>query len=194
MKPSKEMEMDARWKFSRDRTGLLIVDIQERLAAAMDQTALARMIRRTQALIEGAKAFELPVVVTEQYPKGLGSTISPIRSSLGDVVKPIEKIEFTAAVPVVLKALRGRGQIIVCGMETHVCVFQTVRDLAAKEYVPYVCADAVLSRFEEDRRVGLDLCRDVGGVVGTVESVLFDVLGSAGTPEFKKISAAVKQG
>ncbi len=186
--------MDNRWKLIRERAGVLVVDIQERLCSAMNEELLARMVRRTQALIEGAKALELPIVVTEQYPKGLGSTITPIRSALPESVKAIEKIEFTAAIPAVTRALAGRSQVIVCGMETHVCVYQSVRDFVAKEYVPYICADAILSRFDEDRLVGLELCRAAGGVVTTVESALFDLLGRAGTPEFKQISRAVKPG
>lgn len=185
--------MDTRWRLLRNRAAVLVVDMQERLAAAMNGEALTRVIRRTQALIEGAKAMELPVVVTEQYPKGLGATILPIRSALPDTAKPIEKIDFTCAIPNVLKALGQRSQVLVCGMETHVCVFQTVRDLVEKEYVPYVCADAVLSRTEEDRQVGLDLCRGAGAVVTTVEAGLFDLLGRAGTPEFKRVSKAVKE-
>jgi|SRR5579863_9589365 nicotinamidase-related amidase len=184
--------MENRWRLVRDRTGLLVIDIQERLAAAMNPEALARMIRRSQALIEGAKTLGLPVVVTEQYPKGLGATVSPIRTALPDSAKPIEKIEFTAAIPAATRALGGRQFVLICGMETHVCVYQTVRDLCEKEFIPYVCADAVLSRNEAERQVGLELCRSVGAVVTTVESALFDLLGRAGTPEFKAISAAVK--
>lgn len=184
--------MESRHRLNRERTAVLVVDVQERLCAAMEPAALARMIRRTQAVVEGAKAMGLPIVVTEQYPKGLGSTLGPIRAALPDGLTPVEKIDFTCAIPQVVKGLAGHPQVLVCGMETHVCVFQTVRDLAEKRFTPFVCSDAVLSRFEEDRRVGLDLCREAGAVITTVESALFDLLGRAGTPEFKKISAAVK--
>jgi nicotinamidase-related amidase len=184
--------MENRWRLVRDRTALLVVDVQERLAAAMNGDALARMVRRSQALIEGAKALEIPVIVTEQYPKGLGPTVSPLRAALPDSAKPIEKIEFTCAIGPVTKALSGHQFVLICGMETHVCVYQTVRDLCERGFVPYVCVDAVLSRQELDRQVGLDLCRSVGAVITTVEAALFDLLGRAGTPEFKKISAAVK--
>lgn len=107
-------------------------------------------------------------------------------------LRPIEKVNFSCALDEVLTALGGRTQILIAGMETHVCVFQTVRDLAERNLTPYVCVDAVLSRAEEDRRVGLELCREVGAVQTTVEAGLFDMLGKAGSPEFKEVSAAVK--
>lgn len=170
---------------------LLVVDVQERLCAAMDRDALDRMLARTNAAIEGARALGLPVVVTEQYPKGLGPTHSLVKLRLG-AFRPVEKVEFSAALPDVLAALGERRQVLVAGMETHVCVYQTVRDLAERGYTPRVLADAVLSRAEEDRRVGLELVREAGGRVSTVEAALFDLLGRAGTPEFKRVSAAVK--
>ena len=181
-----------RLKLDRNRTSLLIVDVQDRLCAAMNQEALTRMVRRTQALIEGAKALGIPVVVTEQYPKGLGQTLNPVQSALPEGTTPIEKLDFTCVIPEVMKVLAGRPQVLVAGMETHVCVFQTVRDLSEKKFIPFLCADAALSRFEEDRRIGLERCREGGAVVTTVEGALFDLLGRAGTPEFKQISNAVK--
>ncbi len=173
------------------QAALLVVDIQERLCAAMDRDGLDRMLARANAAIEGARALGLPILVTEQYPKGLGPTHSLVKLRLGTFT-PIEKLEFSAAVPDVLTALGGRKQVLIVGMETHVCVFQTARDLVEKGFEPYLCADAILSRTTEDRRVGLDLCREVGARIGTVEAALFDMLGRAGSPEFKKVSAAVR--
>jgi nicotinamidase-related amidase len=180
----------SRYRLERDKTALLVVDIQERLLAAMQPAAAERLLNRTIAAIKGALALGLPVIATEQYPKGLGPTVAPIRQVLASA--PIEKVRFTAALPEVLQALTGRPQVLITGMETHVCVFQTVRDLADKASIPYLCVDAVLSRTEEDKRVGLELCKEVGAVATTVESALFDLLGVAGTPEFKQVSAAVK--
>jgi nicotinamidase-related amidase len=179
------------FRLKRDQTALLVVDIQERLCAAMERDALDRMLNRTNAAIEGAKALELPVLVTEQYPKGLGSTHSLVKLRLG-TYSAVEKLEFSACVPDVAARLGGRKQVLVIGMETHVCVFQTVRDLVEKGYTPFLCADAVMSRNPEDRRVGLELCREAGAHIVTVETALFDLLGCAGTPEFKKVSAAVR--
>ncbi len=175
----------------RATTAVLIVDIQERLGAAMDSRALERMVRRTVALITGARALGLPLCVTEQYPKGLGPTVAAVREAMpGLAVR--EKSSFSCLADGIPEALAGKSQVLIAGMETHVCVFQTARDLAAIGVTPYLCADAVLSRTEEDRQVGLDLCRAAGGVVTTVEAALFDLLGRAGTPEFKAVSAAVK--
>ncbi|MGZ3458943.1 MAG: isochorismatase family protein [Archangium sp.] len=179
------------FRLKRDQAALLVVDIQERLCAAMEHDALDRMLNRTNAAIEGAKALELPVLVTEQYPKGLGPTHSLVQMRLGHSAA-VEKIDFTACVPDVTARLGHRKQVLVLGMETHVCVFQTVRDLTEKGFTPFLCADAVLSRHPEDRRVGLEMCREAGAHLVTVEAALFDLLGCAGTPEFKKVSAAVR--
>jgi nicotinamidase-related amidase len=173
------------------QAALLVVDIQERLCAAMEKESLERMLKRTGAVIEGARALKLPILVTEQYPKGLGPTHSQVSERLGDF-EPVEKLEFSAATPDVLAGLKGRKQVLLAGMETHICVFQTARDLVEKGFEVFLCADAVLSRSVEDRRVGLDLCKEVGARVTTVESALFDMLVRAGSPEFKMISAAVR--
>ncbi len=173
------------------RSALLVVDIQERLCSAMEPQALERMLKRTNAAIEGAKTLQFPIFVTEQYSKGLGPTHAQVRERLGGR-KPVEKLVFSAAVPEVLAALEGRRQVILVGMETHICVFQTARELVENGFEVWVCADAVLSRSEEDRRVGLELCKEVGARVTTVESALFDMMVRAGSPEFKAISAAVR--
>lgn len=178
-------------RLKREDAQLLVVDIQERLCAAMPAEPLARMLARTGALIEGAKVLGLPVHVTEQYPKGLGHTLPALMHKLAGV-RAVEKTEFTGCVAGVVDALGNRKQVLVAGMEAHICVFQTVRDLAEGGFTPVLCADAVLSRHPFDLQMGIDLCRRAGGWVTTVESALFDLLGRAGTPEFKAISAAVK--
>ena len=174
-----------------EHTALLVVDVQERLCAAMERDALDRLLARTVAVVNGARALGVPVLVTEQYPKGLGPTHSALKLHLADV-RPVEKVDFSATVPEVLSGLGARRQVLVAGMETHVCVFQTVRALAEAGFEPHVLADAVLSRTVEDRRVGLQLCQEAGGRLSTVEAALFDLLGRAGSPEFKRVSAAVK--
>lgn len=181
-----------RFRLDRSKAAVLVVDIQERMVAAMDPERLARMLKRTRALLEGAQALGLPVLVTEQYPKGLGPTVAEVAGALPPGTRPVEKTDFSCATPAVVEGLGGRPQVLLCGMETHVCVFQTARDLLERGSVPYLCADALLSRTEEDRRWGLERARDLGAVVTTVEGALFDLLGCAGTPEFKRVSAAVK--
>ncbi|HEY8208306.1 MAG TPA: isochorismatase family protein [Myxococcaceae bacterium] len=185
------MSASSKLRLEREKAALLVIDVQERLCAAMDRDQLDRLMNRTVAAIRGARALGIPVVVTEQYPKGLGPTSGLVKVELGDS-KPVEKIEFSATVDEVMRKLEGRSQVLVTGMETHVCVFQTVRDLAGRGAQPYLCVDAALSRTDEDRRIGVDLCREAGAVITTVEAALFDLLGKAGTPEFKAISNAVR--
>ena len=180
----------SKFRLQRRAAGLLVVDIQERLCQAMDPERLLRMVARTCAAIRGAKALSLPIAVTEQYPKGLGRTLPQIASLLPDI-RPIEKVSFSCGLENIRTSL-GRQQILIVGMEAHVCVFQTARDLAQAGVVPYVLADAVMSRNEEDRQVGLSLCKDAGSVISTVESALFDLLGKASSAEFKLVSQAVK--
>jgi len=182
----------SRLKLEREKAALLVIDVQERLCAVMDRDLLDRLMNRTVAAIRGARALGIPVIATEQYPRGLGPTSGLVKVELKDEQPPVEKIEFSAAVDEVMRRLGGRTQVVVTGMETHVCVFQTVRDLAGRGVQPYLCVDAALSRTEEDRRVGIDLCREAGAVITTVEAALFDLLGKAGTPEFKAISNAVR--
>ncbi len=178
-------------RFDRTTGAVLVIDIQERLFAAMPEERRERLLNRTTALLVGAQSLGLPVLVTEQYPKGLGPTVEPLRPLL-ERASRFEKTEFSAAIPPVLAALGERKRVAVVGMETHVCVFQTVRALVASGYEPFVCTDAVMSRTEEDRAAGLELARASGAILTSVEACLFDALERAGTPEFKAVSAAVK--
>jgi nicotinamidase-related amidase len=180
-------------KLDRARAAVLVVDIQARLTPAMPPETLARVLKYTRALVGAAKELGLPVLATEQYPKGLGPLVPEVREVLPS--PPLEKVHFSCgADPAFAAALEktGRRQVIVCGMETHVCVFQTVRDLAGAGYEVHVCADAVSSRTEEHRRVGLELCREAGAIVTTAETAIFDLLHRAATDEFKKVSALVR--
>jgi nicotinamidase-related amidase len=178
-------------KLDRSTAAVLVVDIQERLVPVMWNFAPVEKYAR--AMILAGRDLGLPVICTEQYPKGLGPTHGPIRELLPS--PPLVKLHFSCgADPATAQALAatGKKQVIVVGMETHVCVFQTCRDLVAAGYEVHVCADAVTSRLEEHRRVALELLRDNGVVVTSVETAIFDLLHVAGTPEFKKVSAYVK--
>ncbi len=180
-------------KLDRTKAVVLVVDVQSRLAPAMPEDTLARVVKYGRALVGAAKELGMPVLATEQYPKGLGETIPELREVLPE--PPLVKMHFSCgADPAFAAALEktGRRQVIVCGMEAHVCVFQTVRDLVAMGYEVHVCADAVSSRAEVHRASGLDLCRQAGAVVTNAETAIFDLLHVAGTPEFKKVSALVK--
>ena len=180
-------------RLHRDRTVILVVDVQDRLTPAMPPETLARLVKYARALIHCGKTLGLPVLATEQYPKGLGETIPELKEVLPS--PPLVKMHFSCgADPGFAAALEktGRRQVIVCGMETHVCVFQTVRDLVGMGYEVHLCADAVSSRFEVHRTSGIELCRQAGAVITNAETVIFDLLHVAGTPEFKRVSALVK--
>jgi nicotinamidase-related amidase len=160
----------------------------------------AAKLRNALILINTAARLGMPIVVSEQYPKGLGPTLPAVNEALaplGDAVRRFDKLTFSCGpapeMAAALKALR-RSYWVVCGMETHVCVFQTVRDLCdpAHDLLVHVAADACLSRRKADWRVGMDIMRQSGAIVTCTETVVFDLLHKSGTPEFKDISKLVK--
>ncbi|HWP98264.1 MAG TPA: isochorismatase family protein [Syntrophomonadaceae bacterium] len=175
----------------RDDTLLIIVDLQERLMAAMPQRD--RVFRNTAVLLALAGQYQLPVIVTEQYPRGLGPTVTEIKQALPEHVC-LEKVRFSASSRELSEILTklGRPNIIMTGSETHVCVFQTTRDLLEAGYNIHLVRDAVCSRFEENYLNGLALMQDMGAVVTTTETVVFDLLEEAGSPEFRAMSALIK--
>lgn len=175
---------------------LLVVDVQERLAAAMPPDALARLVASTTILLEAARVLGVPVLASEQYPKGLGPTVPALASKLSVLdVAPIAKLDFDAcAEPKIALALAARSprSVVVVGMEAHVCVLQTARELARRGYATWVVADAVASRTEDNRRLGLALCERAGAYVAPAETIAFDWLGRAGTEAFKVVSKLVR--
>jgi nicotinamidase-related amidase len=189
------MPSDRPQDLALDRTKalVLVIDVQEKLARAMPPEAEARMEKNAGILIKAARRLGLPVVASEQYVKGLGPTVAGLREILPS--PPIEKIEFSCANSASLAGeieRTGRRQVIAVGMESHVCVFQTVRDLLRKDFQVFLPRDAIVSRTEENRQVGLNLCEKAGAVVTSTETVLFDLLGTAGTPEFKELSPLIR--
>jgi len=172
---------------------LMVIDVQEKLSAAMPKAALAELERNAAVLIRAARRLEIPVIATEQYPKGLGPTVASLRELLPQ--EPMSKMEFScgASKPIARHVLgSGRKQVVVVGMEAHVCVFQTVRDLLRGGFSVFVAQDAVVSRSEANRGVGLRLCEKAGATLTSTETILFDLLGVAGTPEFKELTALIK--
>jgi nicotinamidase-related amidase len=180
-----------RAKLDRRNASVLVIDVQDRLTPVMWN--FAPVEKYCRALVQAARDLDMPVLATEQYPKGLGAMLGSIRELLPG--PPLVKMHFSCGADAEFtKALgaTGRKQVIVAGIETHVCVFQTVRDLLQQGYEPFVCADAVTSRFEEHRRVALELMRDLGAVITSAETSIFDLLHVCGTPEFKRVSPYVK--
>jgi len=170
----------------RDRAALLVVDVQEGFRPYASFANVAESCRR---LLAGARILQMPALVSEQYPKGLGPTAPELGIEEGEEMM-IEKTVFSAA-----RAdgfdLKGRQQAIVCGIETHVCVSQTVHDLLGQGVEVHVPADAVGSRHQLDYERGLERLERAGAVVSTVESALFELLERAGTPEFKSVQKLI---
>jgi len=179
----------------RDHAALLVIDIQTRLCTAMDPERLQRVRRNAGILIRAAQVLELPILVTEQYPKGMGPTVPDLAEALPDGQTIQEKLHFSCCGDdAFTEALEGTGrdQILVTGMETHVCVFQTARDLVRAGKAVYVLEDAVISRTDENHDVGLQLMERAGVTRTSTETALFDLLQKAGTPEFKAIDPLIK--
>jgi len=168
----------------RDRAALVVIDVQE---GFRPYAAFAPVASACAKLLQASRILEIPAIVSEQYPKGLGATAPEV--GLGE--EPVlEKTVFSAA-----RAdgfdLGGRSQAIVCGIETHVCVSQTVHDLLDRGVEVHVPADAVGSRHEIDYQRGLERMERAGAIVGTVEASLFELLERAGSPEFKAVQKLI---
>lgn len=173
-------------------TVLVVIDIQERLVAAMEEKVARHVIERTELLCFGAAQLNVPIMMTEQYPKGLGATVEQLRL---ETVKPHEKISFSCLdCRSFEEELRdkGRNQVVLAGMETHICVYQTAVALVEQGYQVTVPLDAVCSRRKENWRNGLDLMRGAGVSVSNSETVLFELLREASGDAFKAISKRIK--
>jgi nicotinamidase-related amidase len=175
-------------KLDRDRAALVVIDVQEAFRKAVP--GFDQIARATGALIRGAEALGIPVVVTEQYPQGLGSTVPEVAEQLPDGVEPLDKVSFSARQAEGFD-LHERDQALVCGVEAHVCVNQTVLDLLDQGVEVHVALDAVGSRFERDRRVGVEKAARAGAVITSVETALFELVERAGTDEFKQVQRLV---
>jgi len=172
----------------RERAALVVVDVQEAFRNAVGE--FDTVAANAGVLAQGARALGLPVVVTEQYPKGLGETVPEVADHLDGVARH-PKTVFSAARAEGFD-LGGRDQALVCGIEAHVCVQQTVQDLLDAGVEVHVAADATSSRTALNRRLGLEKMERSGAWVTSTEMALFELVGEAGTPEFKTIQALVK--
>jgi len=189
--------MSADLSLAADDVALLVIDVQERLAAAVSTPARASVERNLITLAAAAERFALPVIISEQYPRGLGRTTAAVAAAFEPVkgVCTFEKVEFAAtSAPAWREAVgdMARRTWIITGMETHVCVYQTVRALRAAGNVVHVVADAVASRTDANWHNGLDLCARTGAIITNTETVVFDLLGKAGTDDFKVLSRLLK--
>ena len=172
----------------REDALLAVIDVQEKLFAAMDQQE--KMVRNIGSLVRTAQRLHLPIVVTEQYPQGLGPTIPPLKELLGEVA-PLSKLTFsccrTEHFQSRLKEV-GKRQVILTGMEAHICVLQTALDLLQAGFSVHIPLDAVCSRRKENWKVAMVQLKMAGAVITCAETVAFELLREAGTEDFKVLS------
>jgi nicotinamidase-related amidase len=176
----------------REKTALLLIDIQENILAVMHEPE--RVIKYSLNLIKGFKALNIPIFYTEQYPKGLGPTAAPLLKEL-EGLSVIQKMSFSCSgVPNFFTRLTDNNvsQVVIAGIESHICVQQTALDLIANGFQVDVAVDATSSRKETDYKFALKRMRTHGVEITTSESILFEILAVAGTDEFKEISAIIK--
>ena len=182
-----------KFKLDTDKAVLVVIDIQERLVPAMPQKVYARLRNTVGMLVEAAKLLGIPVITTEQYPQGIGHTVPELAGSCSD--KVVEKVSFgCCGEPDFIAAIKesGRSQVLVTGMEAHVCVYQTVLGLLEDGYHVHLVRDATCSRNKLDFQAGVANAAEAGAVVTTAETVLFQLLKESTHDQFKAISRLVK--
>lgn len=171
---------------------LLITDVQERLVAALDKDII---VTRTALLSRAAKILEIPVIATEQYPKGLGNIVATVKETFSEDTPIIPKTAFSSLKEEGFKDLLrsfNKKQIVICGIETHVCVHQTVADLLDEGFDVYVVKDACASRSKYEFKQGIERMQENGAKITCLEIVLFEWLKDAKDPNFKEIQALIK--
>lgn len=181
------------WLLRANQTALLVIDVQEAFRPVIDRFDEA--VHNCRILIEGFGILGAPTVVSEQYPKGLGHTVPELAEVLPPGTPVVEKLRFSVVgVPDLEAAITATGlrRWVVCGIEAHVCVNQSVHDLLAAGHEVVIATDAVSSRTPANRQVGIDKCVAVGAVISSAETVLFEMLEQAGSDEFTAISRLVR--
>lgn len=178
----------------RTASQLLVVDIQEKLIPTID--AVERMIERVRFLIEAARTLDIPITITEQYPKGLGPTEPALRDACGNPTPVFAKNSFSCwrdeAIRAHLTADSTRQQMVIVGMEAHVCVLQTALDMAANGFSVFVVGDAVSSRAASDVEAARRRLKAAGITIISAEMAFFEWLDRSGTPEFKHLSPLLR--
>ena len=179
-------------RLEQNRAVLLVVDVQERFRPVID--GWAPMVAHVDALIRGCRALDVPVLVTEQYPQGLGPTIPELDEALAGVDRIAKRAFSSLGAPEVVARLDqyGRDQVVVCGIEAHVCVQQTVADVLRTGRQAHVALDAIASRTRSSREIGVRRMRAAGMVPSGVELALFEMMATADHPSFKAVSALVR--
>src|SRR4030081_1412704 len=186
----------ARRPIEAEQCALIVVDMQEKLLPPIWEWEKERLVRNVQLLIRMAGILKIPALVTTQYAKGLGNTVPDIASMLPDT-PPIDKLMFSCFGSDVfcslLKRLPGqRTTVLLCGMETHICVMQTALGALRDGYLVHVAADAVSSRTELNWRIGLDRMRAAGAILSSAEMMIYELLRSSGAPAFREMLPHLK--
>lgn len=177
----------------RDYSQLVLVDVQERLASVMPADAMASVTKNCGVLLQAAKLLEIPAIYTEQYPKGLGATLPALLAELTPAQR-VEKVVFSCAKEATFnrKLTSDRPQIVLAGMEAHICVLQTALDLQQSGHQVFVAEDAVISRNPSHHANALQRLRLAGVIVSNTESIVFEWLGAAEGDAFKQISKLIR--
>lgn len=175
-------------RIDRENTVALVIDYQEKLVPVMDEKA--RLIQNSAILLAGLRQLGIPMIVTQQYTKGLGVTVQEIREAM-ESDDYIDKISFTAFNSV-KEQIKDKKFVIVCGIEAHICVLQTVIDLVEAGFVPVVVEDCISSRKPNDKKIALKRMQQESAIITTYESLLFELLKVAGTEESKRIQRLIK--
>ena len=179
-------------KLIADNSLFLMIDVQEKLVNMLQKDII---VGKSSILAAIANSLDLPTVVTEQYPKGLGTTVEQVKSKLPANAKIEEKTAFSALEnEEVTKFIEtsSKKQVIICGIESHICVLQTTIDLLNKGYEVYVVKDACASRDKYEFKLAMERLESAGAIITCVEMVLFELLGSAKHPKFKELQALIK--
>jgi len=174
------------------QTALVVIDVQEAFRSAIPE--FPNVASRAAMAVRGFQILNVPVIVTEQYPKGLGKTAEEILFSLPDDYEPLEKISFSSCIDPFFAKLEENGtrQVVICGLETHICVNQTAHDLLHNGYEVHILTDAVGSRYSPDRETAISKMLLNGVVPATVEMALFEMMRDAKHEQFKEIQNLIK--
>lgn len=170
----------------------LVIDVQEKLVKMLEKDTVGA---KTSILAATSNALDIPTIVTEQYPQGLGSTIEVVKTKLSPSTSYFEKTSFSAlGNPEVIEAIEksGKKQIIICGIESHVCVLQSAIDLTNKGYEVFVVKDACASRNKYEFKLAMERLKEAGAIITCVEMVIFELLGSSKHPKFKELQGLIK--
>jgi nicotinamidase-related amidase len=184
----------ARQPLEADKCSLLVIDIQHKLLRPIFQNE--RLVHNSQLLIRAAGVMKIPTIMTTQYSKGLGETVPEVTSLLPGV-SPIDKLAFSCFGSDVFCSLLkrqpgNRNTLLICGMEAHICVLQTVLAALREGYLVHVASDAVSSRTEWNWHVGLDRMRQAGAIISSTETIVYELLRSSGTEAFKEMLPYLK--